>query len=285
MKILIVGYGKAGQRHHNLINKLIDNCSVYAVDPVVPVHYKTIEEALSDLKNIDIAVIASPPDSHLQDIEMCVNAKVKSILCEKPLCGFDQLKKARTMTELKNVMIAYNYRWHPNILSTLTSEVKSEHGKWEFFSDGWRPPLPKWGLLLDHFGHTADLLGILAPKTMIQSCTHIESILNDGYKSGEILIIYGKTIYNRDVSIIDCVRSETKSKRVAYINGPMGRIDLSDPKDMFERMWKSFLLTHRENVPFIVDIKSSLYAQELLEEAKSKLIKREIAKSISEMLL
>lgn len=276
-KVLIVGYGRAGKRHAKLLRQFMPTCQIVAVDPVDTdddVKYADVVDALRDEKNIEIAVIATPPDDHLDSIDRCVSSGVKAIMCEKPLCGFGQLRRARTMQHLKNVCVAYNFRWHSELLRGLTAERNGKN-EWIAFSDQYRPPLPKWGHLLDHFGHTADLLTLLAGNLLLHNVTHCTYVLNDGFKTSEVLMIDGHTTGGAPVIIMDIVRTQPVIKR-AYIRGPIGELDFREPGDMFTKMWIAFLYAHARNVPFNLNIKEAMYAQELLEEAHLKEVRKEV---------
>lgn len=276
MNTLIVGYGSAGKRHARLLKPLTPSMEITAVDPIVTgpdVQYGDIKDALSAKGYYQLAVIASPPDWHLTHIKMCLDAGVKAILCEKPLCGFGQIKEAKQLVSAP-VMVAYNYRFHPEIIRGLTLK-RLYADQWVCLSDSYSAQLPEWGQLLDRLGHTFDSLSLLAGNLIVKKASWITSVLNDGCRTGEVIIVEGQTASGGGFRILDCVRKQPQDKK-AYIAGPIGKLDMCGIGDMFEKMWASFFSTWHKKEPFSPNIKDALVAQSLLEETNRIIVKKEI---------
>lgn len=83
MKIMVVGYGSIGKRHVNNIINL-------GFKPFVVTRYPDTNNAvflnsISDCKNIDYAIIATPTGDHLRDYSELAKSGCKNILIEKPV--------------------------------------------------------------------------------------------------------------------------------------------------------------------------------------------------------
>ena len=280
MKAIIIGYGSAGRRHAKLMRKFVPSVEIVAVDPVVidpDVLYVNTGECLLKERRFDIAVIATPPNEHLTDIAMCVTAGTKAILCEKPLCGFGQLEQARLFVDLKNVAVALNYRWHPEIKRVLEKGIVKKDVEWVCYSDQQRTKWPAWTIELDHLTHTFDTLCVLAGGQLtIDSAQTLTQVLTDGYRNRQVIRVTGKTFDNNKFMIVDDVH-RNEVKKTAWIIGPYGVMDFTKDVDtMFENMWASFLHSMSTDKPFAVNIKEALYSQTLLEEAHRIMVKTEV---------
>ena len=273
MRALIVGYGRAGRRHAKILKSLISDIQIVVVDPFAvedDASYMDIQSAFS-LK-CDFAVICTPPDQHLADIRACLNADIKYIMCEKPVCGLEQLKEAEKMQDVP-VMIAYNYRYHSALELALKKE--KQRGKtWQFYSDQQRVEWPSWGFLIDHLGHTFDILTALDEPACIESAIQLTHRADDGYKIGEALWVQGKTANGTKVEIADCVRKHFV-QRAAWINGPFGYMDMSQPGKMFENMWISFLHSMVTRKRFAITIEDALPAQRMIEDTARVLVRKD----------
>ncbi len=273
MRVLIVGYGRAGRRHASTLRSLVPNISVVAADPFVTdddVLFPNLDIALKG--KYDFAVICTPPDQHLDNIRMCLDKGIKAIMCEKPVCGLGQIKEAETLQDA-SVMIAHNYLFHQEFVRALAREKKS--GKpWQFYSDQQRVNWPEWGLLLDHTSHTFSILNALAGTATIDSAIHLVHKADDGYTVGEAFWIQGRTANGTKVEIADCVRKHPVERK-AWANGPCGYLDFSSVGDMFDKMWLSFLHTLVIRGKFAINIKEALPAQRLIEDTNRVLIRKE----------
>ncbi len=259
MKGLVVGGGRAGNRHSRILkslgvsHRLADTTRGYTRF----VSYITLEEGLSDY-NPDFVVLATPPDVHLEQIEQCIEADVP-VLCEKPLCGIGQLERAKALPKDAKVAVAYNYRFHPT-LNKAWEKLDSINFGWTCVSDQHRDSLPEWGIILDHLGHTFDMLLWLAGEVSLHS------VVVKRTEEGETVHVLGK-VGRHSLNIVDRVNFGPSDK-AACIVCPKGYIDIPPSEKMFESMWKNFL-NNVEGVglPYYPNVSTSIHVQELLEEA------------------
>lgn len=243
MKVLIIGYGRAGKRHGNVITEFGFESLTY--DPFVFPHQN--EELLADsIKSADFAVIATPPHLHLRQIRQCLEAGLP-VLCEKPLCGLGQLEEARELLTHPNadkVMIAYNYRYHPGLI--------------EAAMDGRKPflmrcqqsrILPAWGLLLDHVSHDLDILRMFYPDFDIREAYHQKNNTLD------VWTLFGDAVVQEEVNTYI-------TERIARLYCLEGHIiDIDPDPAMFTAMWAAFLAGKYEP-----SLAQAIKIQELLEK-------------------
>jgi len=271
MRALIIGYGRAGRRHATILKSLISDIQIFTMDSYVEdVSYSYLGNALKN--DYDFAVICTPPNQHLSDIRICLSKGIKYVMCEKPVCGLGQLKEAEALKDAP-VMIAYNYRYHSALEIALKKE--KQRGKtWQFYSDQQRADWPKWSFLEDHLGHTFDILTALDGPACIESAIQLTHRADDGYKIGEALWVQGKTANGTKVEIADCVRKHFV-QRAAWINGPFGYMDMSQPGKMFENMWISFLHSMVTRKRFAITIEDALPAQRMIEDTARVLVRKD----------
>lgn len=124
MRILIIGYGSIGKRHHEVLLSLAGITSIDIVTKQTISNKKTFI-SLDEIKNLgqyDYFIIASETSKHYEQLKyICSKVNEKKILVEKPL--FDKTYKD---FECKNkVFTAYNLRFHP-ILQKLKEILQNE---------------------------------------------------------------------------------------------------------------------------------------------------------------
>lgn len=156
-RALIIGYGRAGKRHGQMLDEL--GIEYGTVEPLPSrgncICSWTDLDAFFETKikdTFDFAVIATPPDLHLSQIRQCIDAGLP-VLCEKPLCGLGQLAEAEVLLQHPNadkVMVAFNYRFHPKLIAP--------NGLPDMLVCRQQRDLPGWGLLLDHCSHDLDIM-------------------------------------------------------------------------------------------------------------------------------
>ena len=276
MKVLIVGYGRAGTRHATMLRKILSSIEIVAVDPFVThedVLFFDLKDALDNNRRYDFSVICTPPDQHINDIRVCLDRGIKVIMCEKPICGLGQIKEAEDLGDVP-VMVAYNYRFHQEVARAL-KRTQQPGKKWQCFSDQQRTVWPNWEFVVDHTGHTFDLLHILADSMTVDSAVQLTHRTDDGYKAGTTLWIQGKTADGTKVEIADCVRKYPVERR-AWINGPCGYLDMTKNAGMFERLWASFFSALSKREKFAINVKEALVAQRLIEDTNRILIRRDV---------
>jgi len=241
MKALICGYGRAGQRHGEQLEKRGIAYDVFDYKEEL----RTVESSFP--LGYDFCVIATPPDQHLEQLGACAAHDVP-VLVEKPLCGFDE--DIGRLAEYDKVRVAYNYRYHPAIQKLKNSRERYEGG-WYFYSKQYRPSLPEWGLLLDHLPHTVDVLLYLSG--MIPDLT----IVVETKKKVMVAGVVGEV----PLVIIDEVVTESIPKE-AQISCPLGGVEVDTDFTMFDKMWDDFLAGNYTGLTDAIQI------QETLDEAK-----------------
>ena len=115
MKVLIIGYGSIGKRHHDILSNLIgsDKIDVVSKQELPHISAYTALANVPDLNMYDYIVIASETHLHYEQLSyLCNKVTNKIILVEKPLYDIQHDKTDCTNT----VLTAYNMRFHPVIL-------------------------------------------------------------------------------------------------------------------------------------------------------------------------
>lgn len=252
--VLIIGYGRAGKRHEGYARRF--GLIPYIYDPILKPD-NDIDQYLNNAK-ITRAVIASPPDTHLDYINQCLEAGLK-VLCEKPLCGFGQLEEAKRLPKDAKVMVAYNYRYHDRLQSIIRSSEKVN-----MRCKQYRHPMPEWGLLLDHCSHDLDICQMVAAQDIeIVKCNH--SYLTAPWGQEE------KWIITLNVGeIIGVVTSDQSQSRIALLETDDKMIDIDPNPRMFENMWADFLggyFDAAENR----GLRQAIRTQKLLEDCQNAL--------------
>ncbi len=124
MKILLVGYGSIGRRHHEVLLSIND---VNRVDIVTKQRLSgetcfTSIEGIDSLDVYDYFIIASETAKHYEQLKtICSKVSNKKILVEKPL--FD--KNYKGFRCQNKVFVAYNLRFHP-IIQKLKALLNNE---------------------------------------------------------------------------------------------------------------------------------------------------------------
>lgn len=159
-----------GLTHYSILNQLIKDGSFIFVEPNKKINFllksnfdvKFFSSDYKIDKPSDITIIASPPFTHMQIVQSCINRGDKKIFVEKPFGGhsnFDQKIFS------KNVFIGYVLRFNPivrwiksNINQKLITEVKAFYysNTIENKPKGWRNG--KFSGVLNEMGsHIIDL--------------------------------------------------------------------------------------------------------------------------------
>lgn len=220
MKVLVCGYGRAGKRHAKALAERGLTVDIY--DSHLP-GVSTVSSSLPG--GYDYCVIATPPSQHLPQIRSCMVYDVP-VLVEKPLCGF--FEGFADVLHYDKASICFNYRYHPAVLA-LKDNPKKE-GEWVFYSKQCRGELPQWGLLLDHLGHTLDILLFLSGELFEPRSV---------FSLGNHLVLTGKV--GRDSVEITDIVTDDPIEKLAFINCPLGFTDVEPDTTMFDRMYDEFL--------------------------------------------
>jgi predicted dehydrogenase len=185
MKALVVGFGSIGQRHYDILSRILsaDNVTIVSRRDIdVVKSYKTISD-VTDINDYSYFVIGSKTIEHYDDL-VKINSLVsnKIILVEKPL-----FESFYHLSDIKNkVFVAYNLRFHPLVLEC--KELLNSCGRVlsaRFYAGQY---LPTWrvgtdyrnsysakkdeggGIMLD-YSHDIDLVQFLLGKI-----THFKSV-------------------------------------------------------------------------------------------------------------
>jgi predicted dehydrogenase len=174
MKVLIIGFGSIGKRHHQILTGLLGQENVYIVtrrETDTENRYSSLY-SVNDIYDFDYFVIASRTSEHFGDLNY-INSKVsgKTILVEKPL-----FETKRPALKINNkVFVAYNLRFHPLIIQCKEKLKNKKIISAKFYAGQY---LPTWrpntdyrtsysakkeeggGILLD-YSHDIDLIRYL----------------------------------------------------------------------------------------------------------------------------
>lgn len=212
MKVLIIGYGSAGKRHHRLLSKIpiVRHISIITQHATIKESFKTLEE-VDDIKSYDYFIIASETHLHFKQL-FYLNQTVenKLILCEKPL-----FSKAEELGEIQNrIYIAYQLRYHP-VFNFLRKELKHQAIITAHFYCGlslplWRPERKyqdsysahrsKGGGVLLDLSHELDLAQWLC-GTISKFKAFSGKYSNLEISSDDLLEFIGKTEHNSLINI------------------------------------------------------------------------------------
>jgi predicted dehydrogenase len=222
LKVLIVGFGSIGKRHHEVLSKM---SKIQSINLVTRQNiedkkcYKNLE-LVEHIDQYDYFVIASETNKHFAQLKFLdENVKSKLIFCEKPL--FETKKDL----EIKNnkVFVGYVLRFHP-LLEKLKELAKGEkiilaHVKCGQYLPSWRPNTDYkncysakkdegGGVLLD-LSHELDYVQWLCGK--IQTLNSIQTKVSDlEISSDDLTMLIGKTNKDAFVNIsIDYISKST----------------------------------------------------------------------------
>lgn len=265
-RALIIGYGRAGKRHAKLCDEFGIDWHFTDIVPSSSPRYKSV----ANLAAYDFAIIATPPDNHLEAIKNCLDAGT-FVLCEKPLCAGGQMAEAEkllTHPNVKKLAVAYNYRYHPAI-------VKAKEAGWIYpdrpilmFSSQYRPEMPAWGQVLDHLSHALDTLRFLVQGEGVI----IISSRYGSVRSGESAEVHAYARGDHNIfraEIIDEVSYVSTTPRDVFLLGPWGMIYLNDMNDidtMYHQMFDDFLSLVNGHPSQAVKLADALETQRLIQE-------------------
>jgi len=222
LKVLLIGFGSIGKRHHEVLSKM---SQIQSINLVTRQNiedkkcYKNLE-LVERIDQYDYFVIASETNKHFAQLKFLEeNVKSKLIFCEKPLF------EAKKDLEIKNnkVFVGYVLRFHP-LLEKLKEFIKCEkvvlaHSKCGQYLPLWRPNTDYrnsysankeegGGVLLD-LSHELDYVQWLCGK--IQTLNSIQTKVSDlEIGSDDLTMLIGKTDKDIFVNIsIDYISKST----------------------------------------------------------------------------
>ncbi len=246
MKVLILGYGSAGKRHHKYIQQLIGYDVIfgfYDPDKSTTADLLTKHVYSNDVLYAlhaelwDLVVIASPPDQHIEQIFLVLhNAPNAYVVCEKPVSSHGSLGDIEIIKTLRNarkIGFAFNYRWNENINKL---RMLKRNSSVIIQSSQYRKKIPTWGFVLDHIAHSVDIVRYLTGCNSINvekatKCRNIEheTIYVEGY-ADSVHFTFEDRVWYHEVD------------RVAKIKCGNEIIDIDAPEQMFLNMWNDFLV-------------------------------------------
>lgn len=245
-KCLILGYGRAGRRHERDALRLGLQVFTADPDPTKQADYLDWHKALED-QTWQYVVIASPPKEHLAQLDVCDLLNV-STLCEKPLCDFGQLSALDYATLPSNLIVGYNWLWHPQIEALQTMSRDLVYDQLRIRSFQYRAQLPEWSLLLDHLSHalamTAYITGereLVLCKVLHDQWRHLDDIALAQYWfiSGNFHRNYGEFYLEDGVSSTPMHRVNDVTLHHNHIR--LLHMDVQPNEVMFTRMWQDFV--------------------------------------------
>lgn len=220
-RVIVIGYGGQGAWHCRQIlqSDVVTLAGVYDIDPEKQKKasmdgmkvYESLTEAYRDEK-IEIVVVATPNDSHLELVKQALEAG-KNVICEKPAemsaAAVEQMIRAADKNE-KLFTVHHNRRWDIDFLAM--KEIAQEgkigkiirlesriHGSRGIPSD-WRCIKEKGGgMLLDWGVHLIDqILQIMTEDRVVRLCCNMTHITGTEVDDGFGLTLYfegGRTAY------------------------------------------------------------------------------------------
>lgn len=178
--IALIGFGRIGQMHYQLIQQLPGLNVKYVVDPVVrhDIEITPLDKLQQVLTDPDISgvAIATSSDAHLELIELCMQHQ-KNIFCEKPI-SYDvgKLKslKQKLLHHKARLQVGLNRRFDKDFSELKARIQQGEIGDIRIIKitnrDPKRPELEfvkrSGGLLYDFVIHDFDMLNYLTGKTV-----------------------------------------------------------------------------------------------------------------------
>ncbi len=279
MHALIIGYGSAGKRHGQLLDDLGVEWRAY--DPLANrmddsrITNSAFGMLLDDLQRdtllvdtFDFIVICSPPDTHLPYIKRAVELSIP-VLCEKPLCEWGQLNKARELPNDAQIMMAFNYRFHPTwaYVRGAILNFPSSANDWAFLCDQVRKDIPEWGMLLENLSHTFDLMAWLSSGEIPK--VHAAHFSN---KASCTVTTVSGSLGPKRFSIWDKVAIGSKNiKRFSGVLCPTGFVEPNRDYDwqMYLNMYDYFLRSIEGGTRFEPSLGDGIAAQKLLEDTRA----------------
>jgi predicted dehydrogenase len=263
-RVLILGYGRAGKRWANIcLRREYDVC---CYDPAIteyPWRVSPLANFDDSLPAIaDFAIIATPPNKHLDSIETLFNIGITDVLCEKPLCSIGEMERAKELLGNEHVMVAYNYFYHPSM--QIPSTPADFH---ELNCSQHRNQIPEWGLLLDHCSHDLDIARLFLGNDLRVTYAHHQ--VSSGIERWSIGLVTNQDQYSQNFFIDEAVYLARKVERIAALrywdtgSVIVSTIQLDPNPKMFEDMLDAFLDGTRNS-------EDALITQQLIEEAYAK---------------
>jgi len=126
MRLVIIGHGSIGKRHHrNAVALGIPESAIQIVDPAVS-DASSLKEALAS--HPDAVCICTPLDTHYEIARKVLTRTTASLFVEKPLCTeVDQASDLVELAEGRVTQVGYCWRYHRTVIKAMadiTRELK-----------------------------------------------------------------------------------------------------------------------------------------------------------------
>lgn len=227
-KVGIVGFGRIGRIHFNLIKRLKD-VEIIAVadrfaDQMKDVfeeygvdHYTNDFNLIINNPEIDTVLVCSPTDTHAA-VSIAAAKAGKDIFCEKPI-DFDIKRVEEVLTEVKKAgvsfQVGFNRRFDPNFSKAKKAILDGDVGQVHVIKitsrDPEAPPLSyvksSGGMFVDMTIHDFDMARFLAGSEPVQ------------------VFAVGDALINKDILQYDDI--DTAIITIKFENGAMAVIDNS----------------------------------------------------------
>ena len=239
MKVLIVGYGSIGKRHHEVLLSLEEDISSIDIVTKQTLPNQTSFVSLENVEDIhiyDYFIIASETVKHYEQLKyICSKVSSKKILVEKPL--FD--KKYTDFICKNQIFTAYNLRFHP-ILQEL--KVLLENEKTYYVNVMAGQYLPTWRTEHDYTkSYSADKS---KGGGVLRDLSHELDYIHWLFGEFSIIKAINSKISNLEISSDDIFTALAQTQKGAIINVTMDYISKAPLRKM---------LIHTENKTFSAD--------------------------------
>jgi predicted dehydrogenase len=118
MRLVIIGHGSIGKRHHrNAVSLGVPESAIKIVDPAMTVA-SSLKKALASRP--DAVCICTPLRTHYEIAQKVLTQTTASLFVEKPLCA--EIDQARELVELAQGRVAqvgYCWRFHRTVISAM----------------------------------------------------------------------------------------------------------------------------------------------------------------------
>lgn len=128
MRLVIVGHGSIGKRHHrNAVSLGMDESDIQVVDPLIA-DSLPLDEALKS--NPKAVCICTPLDTHYEIALQVLTQTTAALFVEKPLCTeVDQSRELIELSQGRVTQVGYCWRFHRTVIEAMR-DIQNElkHG-------------------------------------------------------------------------------------------------------------------------------------------------------------
>lgn len=173
MRFLVIGLGSIGVRHAENLMALGHKVIGYDIGTPAPVGIE-LTAALSDVKDIDGCIIATPTSEHAENLHYALERGWWPVLVEKPIANkISERLVSDIQTEPLIIMMGNNLRFHPSCRLAKRYLEQGMLGSpiWAHIAVAQYNDKPQYrrdGVLLNWGGHEIDLaLWLLGPAEVL----------------------------------------------------------------------------------------------------------------------